>query len=222
MAFLITHSLLSSWLYAMSGNPYEDMTTERDPMAEFMQVLRREPTETTEAMQNGIIFEDLVTAILKKNDTFGFYEMYDQDSMNGMVPAAIEEHKWYEAALKVANRVKGGTLQLKASKKATVNGMEFVLYGRLDVLKAGEIIDIKFSKGYERGKYFDSTQHPMYFAIVPEATRFTYLVSNGTEVWSESYFREETPPIEAVISDFVDWLVATGYMPVYKEHWESK
>lgn len=205
MAYLITHSLLSSWLYAMSGNPYEDMTTERDPMAEFMQVLRREPTETTPAMQDGIDFEDLVTRIATG-------KMYPND----------QEERTYDAARRVADRVKGGTFQLKASKRATINGMEFILYGRLDVLKAGEIIDIKFSKGYERGKYFDSTQHPMYFAIVPEATHFTYLVSNGTEVWSEPYFREETPSIEAVISDFVDWLVATGYMPVYKEHWESK
>lgn len=29
--FLMTHSLLSAWLYAMKGNPYEDATTERDP-----------------------------------------------------------------------------------------------------------------------------------------------------------------------------------------------
>ena len=52
--YLMTHSLLASWLYTMKENPYEDMTTERDPMGEFMQTLRREPTLTTEAMQNGI------------------------------------------------------------------------------------------------------------------------------------------------------------------------
>ena len=40
------------------------MTTERDPMGEFMQTLRREPTPTTEAMQNGIKFEDMVTNII--------------------------------------------------------------------------------------------------------------------------------------------------------------
>lgn len=55
--YLMTHSLLASWLYTMKENPYEDMTTERDPMGEFMQTLRREPTPTTEAMQNGIKFE---------------------------------------------------------------------------------------------------------------------------------------------------------------------
>jgi len=57
--YLMTHSLLASWLYTMKENPYEDMTTERDPMSEFMQTLRRDPTPTTEAMQNGIKFEDI-------------------------------------------------------------------------------------------------------------------------------------------------------------------
>jgi hypothetical protein len=62
--YLMTHSLLSSWLYAMRSNPYEDATTENDPFEEFLRVLRREPTETTEAMRNGIEFENLVTAIV--------------------------------------------------------------------------------------------------------------------------------------------------------------
>ena len=217
----MTHSLLSSWLYAMSDNPYADMTTEDNSMEEFLKVLRREPTETTEAMQNGIIFEDLITAILQGNETFGFFEMYDQDSMNGLIPAETSEHKWYEASLKAANRVRGGTLQFKAYKQITVNGMDFLLHGRLDVLKAGEIIDIKFSKGYDRGKYFDSTQHPMYFELVPEAGKFTYLVSNGNEVWEETYRRDETGDIKSVISDFVDWLNATGYMALYMEHWAA-
>ena len=61
MRYMVTHSLLSSWLYAMKDNPYEDMTTERDYFQEFLTVLKREPTETTEAMRNGIEFEDLVT-----------------------------------------------------------------------------------------------------------------------------------------------------------------
>ena len=62
--YLMTHSLLSSWLYAIKENPFEDAASERDPLAEFMQTLRREPTPTNEAMQNGIDFEDLVTAIV--------------------------------------------------------------------------------------------------------------------------------------------------------------
>ena len=62
--YLLTHSLLSSWLYAMKDSPYEDATTERDSYAEFLQALRREPGEQTEAMRNGVEFENLVTDIV--------------------------------------------------------------------------------------------------------------------------------------------------------------
>lgn len=198
-AYLMTHSLLYSWLYAIKENPYEDATTERDPMAEFMQVLRREPTETTEAMQNGIDFEDLVT-----------------DIVNGRGDA---ENKWFDAAQKAAAIVRGGQLQYKARKTITVSGIDFVLYGRLDCLKAGTVYDLKFSKSYDRGKYIDSTQHPTYMEIIPEATQFTYIVSNGTDVWTETYRRDEVSDIKPVIADFVSWLEAVGLMPLYKEKW---
>ena len=134
--YLMTHSLLSSWLYTMKGNPYEDMTTERDPMAEFMLTLRREPTPTTEAMQNGIDFEDLVTSII-----------------NGR---GDPNNQWCAAAEKVARRCAGGVLQYKVKKTIEVGGVSLLLYGRLDCLKAGEIIDIKFTKSYDTGKFFSS------------------------------------------------------------------
>lgn len=200
--YLMTHSMLSSWLYAIKGNPYEDTTSERDAMAEFMLTLRREPTPTTEAMQKGIDFEDLVTAIVAGRG--------DPD------------HRWYGAASKVAAIVSGGTLQYRARKEVSVGGLTLVLYGRLDALHAGGIYDIKFSTGYERGKYFGSTQHPTYLELVPEAEQFTYIVSNGSEVWTERYRREETPSIFPIISDFLDWLRAMDLMNTYKEKWLAK
>lgn len=200
--YLVTHSLLSSWLYAMKESPYDDATTERDTYAEFLATLNREQTPTTEAMQNGIDFENLVT-----------------DIVNGR---GDPSHQWYEAAKKIAGIVKGGLLQYKAKREITVRGMELVLYGRLDVLKAGRITDIKFTSNYEVGKYFDSTQHPMYFEIVPEANEFIYLVSNGSAVWPEPYRREDTPSIIPVIEDFLAWLERQGLMNIYKEKWLSK
>lgn len=198
--YLMTHSLLSSWLYTMKENPFEDLTTaERDPMAEFMQTLNRDPTTPNEAMQNGIDFENMVTDITK----------------GGGDP----NHNWYEAAAKVANCVRGGQLQYRARKQIEVGGMTLTLYGRLDCLKAGRIADIKFSKSYDAGKYFSSTQHPTYFELVPEALEFTYLVSNGSAVWPETYRREETRSIYPIISDFFDWLRAQGLMETYKKKW---
>ncbi len=202
MRYLVTHSLLSSWLYVFKESPYEDMTTERDPMEAFMRVLRREPTETTPAMQNGIDFEDLVTDIIRGR--------------------ASGTERWHEAAAKVAERCRGGVLQFKASREVTVAGMTLLLYGRLDCLKAGEIIDIKFSKSYDPGKFFPSTQHPTYFELVPEAESFTYLVSNGSGVWSETYRRDETRSIIPTIQDFFVWLETMGLMGLYREKWGAK
>ena len=202
MRYLMTHSLLSSWLYAMKENPNADATTERDQMEEFMLVLRREPTPTSEAMQNGTDFEELVTQIVY-----------------GMSP---EGDSWGEAAAAIANRVRGGVLQYKAYRNVQVGGLTMLLNGRLDCLRAGEIFDIKFSKSYEPGKYFDSTQHPMYFELIPEARSFTYLVSNGSLVWSETYRRDETQSIIPTIENFLAWLGDTGLMPLYLEKWEAR
>lgn len=199
--YLLTHSLLSSWLYAMKDSPYDDATTERDSYQEFLQSLRREPGEQTEAMMNGIEFEDLVA-----------------DIVNGDADA---DHKWHEAAAKVACIVKGGWLQYKAKKEITVSGVKILLYGRLDVLKAGEILDIKFSKGYERGKYITSTQHPTYLELIPEAGQFTYIISNGTEVWTETYRRDETPSIIPIIESFLAYLKENDLWDLFVNHWSA-
>lgn len=195
----MTHSLLSSWMYVMQENPYEDMTTEKDSYAEFLAALKREPIPTTEAMQKGIDFENLVTDItLGRGD---------------------QTHSWYEAASAVARTIKGGLLQYKVSREIVVKGITLLLYGRLDALKAGTIYDIKFSGSYDVGKYIDSTQHPTYLELVPEAKQFSYLVSNGSYVWTETYRRDETPSIIPTIEDFLDWLQLQGLMNLYKEKW---
>ena len=152
-------------------------------------------------MQNGIKFEDMVTDIIDGR--------------------ADPNDPWYAAAEKVARRCAGGVLQYKVKKTIEVGGVSLLLYGRLDCLKAGEIIDIKFTKSYDTGKFFSSTQHPTYFELIPEARQFTYLASNGSAVWPETYRREEAPSIFPVISDFLDWLRATDLMQVYQEKWAT-
>lgn len=197
--YLLTHSLLSAWLYAMKSSPYEDATTDRDSYMEFLCSLNREQTPTTDAMQNGIDFENLVTAIT--------------------VGRGNPNDKWYDAAKEVADIVAGAPMQYRAKKEITVNSITILLYGRLDALKAGTIYDIKFSKSYDVGKYLTSTQHPTYFELVPEADTFSYLVSNGSSVWTESYRRDETQSIIPVISDFFQFLEANGLMESYMKKW---
>lgn len=220
--YLMTHSLLASWLYTMKENPYEDATTERDPMAEFMQTLRREPTPTTEAMQKGIDFENLATAIQTGEQVVKWHERDFKTKEVREVLVPLPEHKWYAAACQVVKQTNGGVLQYRARREVQIGGIPIVLYGRLDALKAGQIIDIKFSGHYERGKFIDSTQHPMYLELVPEATAFTYLISNGTDVWTETYRREETRSIYPIAADFLAWLSDVGLMDLYREKWLAK
>lgn len=221
MAFLMTHSLLSAWLYSMQENPYADASQEDTSKEDFLRVLRREPTPTTEAMQNGIDFEDLVTEIV--NGTLTIPETAEGvNSVTGEVMGHKEYPKWYDAATQVAGMIRGAQLQYVATRRVAVERTELLLYGRFDALKAGTIYDIKFSKGYERGKYLGSTQHPMYLELLPSAERFTYLVTNGGEVWTETYRRDETPGIIPVIRDFLGWLDSTGLTPVYHEHWVAR
>ena len=53
--FLITQSLLSSWLWSYKlENGYED----------FLKTLRREPIQQTKAMRDGIHFENVLNAVL--------------------------------------------------------------------------------------------------------------------------------------------------------------
>lgn len=202
MRYLMTHSLLSAWLYTMKDNPYEDAENEKDSMAEFLTVLRREPTEPNMAMIKGRHFEDLITAIIEDR--------------------ADPEDQWYDAAKKIADRIDGGLLQYAAKREIVVDGITFLLYGRLDALKAGEITDIKYSGKYERGKFYESTQHPVYMELIPEAERFTYRISNGRDVWEESYRRDETRDIRPIISDFIRWLRMQELFDVYCEHWAAK
>jgi len=206
--YLMTHSLLSSWLYAIKENPYEqgggDGKEEKQTAFDsFLQTLNRVRTEPNEHMQKGIDFENLVTDIIQGR------------------PGAAE-HKWYQPASKAAAIIGGGLLQHRAQKEIEVRGITLLLYGRIDALKAGVVYDTKFSGSYEVGKYLDNTQHPMYLEIIPQATRFEYLVSNGSHFWPEVYTREETPSIIPIISQFLDWLDLQNLMGVYKEKWLAK
>jgi hypothetical protein len=203
MRLLVTHSLLSSWQWALKENPYEDMTTERDPFQDFLRVLNREPTDVTPAMQKGIDFEQLVTDIM-----FGL---------------ADTKHPWYEAASKVFKIVrKGSLLQYSAKKNVTIGGRDFLLYGRLDALRAGVVYDIKYSSNYRRGMFINGTQHPMYLELIPQALEFSYVISNGREVWTETYTREDTPSIIPVIEDFLKWLEGMNLVSIYEEKWQAR
>lgn len=200
MRFLLTQSLLSSWQYAIKDTPYSDGG--EDPWSDFLATLRNEIRPASDAMLKGIAFESSVNQYIE----------------NGKIPEPPLE----DAVRRFGDICRGGIPQYAASAEETVNGVPLLLYGRLDYLKAGTIYDIKCSSHYDKGKYFDSPQHPMYLHLVPEATEFCYLISNGSTTWEERYRRDETPSIIPRISDFLTWLDAVGLMDEYRENWKAK
>lgn len=107
-------------------------------------------------------------------------------------------------------------------KETNINGIDLLLYGRLDALKAGVIYDIKFTKSYAVGKFYSSPQHPMYLELIPEARKFVYLVSNGKSLWVEEYSRNETAEIKPTIQDFFEYLTKYNLMPIYTSKWQSR
>lgn len=199
--YLITQSLLNSWSYCFDC--YEGK--EDEAYENFISTLKREPSETTPAMANGIAFEN---------------EVYT-------VAAGLKRphHPHWENGIQaVASHIIGASVQVKAQREIEIRGMKFLVYGILDALQAGVITDVKFTNTAlgsmdVYGKYLGSPQHPAYFYIVPEAREFQYLLSDGEDIYIERYTRGQTPHIHTYIEEFVDSISCNGLLDLYKEKW---
>ena len=108
MRYLITQSLLSAWNYVHSC--YEGC--EEDAMASFLSALRKEPSEVSEAMQNGIEFEN---------------EVYAQASGQLRPP----HPKWEHGICQVASLLTGAQFQVRVQREIDIDGMTFLVYGVL-------------------------------------------------------------------------------------------
>lgn len=189
--YRITQTLLSAWQYASKeGTDYDD----------FLRVLRREKTPPTQAMLDGIHFEGMVNAAL-----------------DGNLPE--ETNKLYEQVTCCAEYLAGAQKQVVIFKDIVVEGINIVLHGVLDFLRAGMIYDTKYSKTYTVGKYLESPQHPMYLALVPEAKAFEYVVCDGKYLYLERYDREDVEPIETTIKQFIRYLRKYGLWDLFCEKW---
>lgn len=212
---LTTHSLLNAWEYIFKANDEETYSGEDNDSPEklkktayesFLDILNRTSVQPTEAMIAGREFEQLVSVLA------GF------NADNAVIQTNI-------GASKIADIVSGGAEQVRLSKKVTINGIDYLLYGVLDWLKAGVIYDIKHKQSlynYDAGDYFDNTQHRMYFALEDGAERFVYLISNNKEVYSEEYRRSEVRRIESTIIEFERWLKAQELWNIYVDKWQVR
>ncbi len=182
---------------------FDWMFKKEDGLEEFLKTLRREPTVQSKAMLDGIKFENMVEAYCE-----------------GHLPE--ESDPWFNGVKWVGNIVKGGAYQVALSMDITVDGIDFVVYGKLDFLKCGTIYDTKFSKTYHLNKYIDSPQHPFYFYICPSASDFVYLSCDGKYVYKERYEPWQCEPVDKMIHQFIAFLKEQNLLEIYKENWKSK
>jgi hypothetical protein len=122
----------------------------------------------------------------------------------------------------ISEVIEGGAFQYKAKKEIKVDNHDVLLYGKIDVLKAGIIYDIKRTSKYETNKYFDSMQHHMYLTMIPEATEFHYLANDGNNTYWESYSRDDLIDLVPVIRNFFDWLKNYNLWGIYQTHWSAR
>lgn len=189
----ITQSLLSAWEWSFKKD---------DGWEEFLSTLRREPKQPTQAMLDGIRFENVLNNTLKGEE----------------IP---QDNEWYSVITEMAAELYGSQQQVNlfAETDVEVNGYGILLHGVLDYLIAGHIYDCKFSKTYHLNKYLTSPQTAMYLALVPEARDFTYIVSDGKYVYRERYPRDIVPPIELEIRQFLKYLNEHNIFEIFEEKW---
>lgn len=187
----ITQSLLSAWEWSFKTD---------DGWDDFIAALNREKKQPTQAMLDGIRFENCLNNVLKGEPIY-------------------QDNEWYNVLVEMSCELQGAQQQVSLFQDCEVDGQPFLLHGVLDYLREGHIWDCKFSKTYHLNKYLTSPQTPMYLSLVPEARDFTYIISDGKYVYRERYPRDIVPPIEPTIYNFMQYLKKHGLWEVYCEKW---
>jgi hypothetical protein len=122
----------------------------------------------------------------------------------------------------ITDIIKGGVYQATVMKDINIDGQEVLVYGKLDILKAGTIYDIKRVSKYSAPKYLGAYQHHVYLSLVPEASSFVYIINDGNHTYYETYRRDESLPIEPMIKQFFNWLKERNLFEIYQEYWRAK
>ena len=187
----ITKTLLDSWLWSFKTE---------DGYEKFLKTLRREKIQPNTQMLMGVQFENVLNSVL----------------LGEHLP---EDHEWKFPIMEMAEELWGAQQQVTLFREINVDGVDFLIHGVLDYLRAGHIWDCKFSKRYELNKYLGSPQTSFYLYLVPEAFDMTYIISDGKYVYREKYPREIVDPIEPYIRNFMQFLDMHNLVNIYTEKW---
>jgi len=199
--YLITPSLLNSWAYIwLCGE------------------------NVREAQSDEVCIEDKILVAQEKayNDFITVLNRIKTEPNEFMLRGIEYEDECYKGNTDCSPIIEGGAYQIVGKKEETIDDIDFLLYGRLDVLKGGIIYDIKRVSKYSTQKYLKSYQHPFYFELFKECDEFDYLIYDGDTLHIETYYRDQVVDIKSVISQFIKWLKKNNLLELYKEKWRSK
>lgn len=199
--YLITPSLLNSWGYIWEA-----------------------PKGVKEAESDLICLEDKkdIAVAKAKEDFLRVLERLPSEPNKYMQAGIDFEKECYEGKTCVSPIIEGGAFQIVGKKEITIDNVDYLMYGRLDVLKGGVIYDIKRCVRYAPQKYISSYQHGFYMDLFPEAYKFVYLAFDGNALHQETYYREQCRDTEQAIKAFHSWLVENDLIDLYEEKWKSR
>ncbi len=206
--YLITPSLLNSYQHYIN----DEFKSPADSRADFFKTLSREKFEPSEAMQKGIDFEakvQFLTTDITVDDLRHFYKEKVGETVINHKLTIEDAINWLkqQPEFLISQVVENGLWQQTCKKDLKIGNKEFLLYGKMDVIKRDTIYDIKFTDNYELGKFLDSSQHLIYLYCTG-LPKFQYLISDGGDYWIEDYYNHANieNEIKSKISDFLGYL----------------
>lgn len=210
--YLITPSLLNSFYFYQNykGDKENEIRTD------FLSALGKKSFEPNAAMQKGIDFEYLVQKTCQW-DVVDWPRLLASkcQKLKSLNISSIEEAnkfvdknpEYLECVREMGERVKGGVWQSPLKKEVSFGDRHYLLYGRSDVIKENKIIDIKYTKSYDLGKFQASAQHRIYLEC-SQMPVFEYLITDGRSCWTETYYNHDKLilDIQSLVFDFAKYL----------------
>jgi len=201
--YLITPTLINSFQYYIE----DEFKSPADSRADFLKTLSKEKFEPTEAMQKGIDFENDIKKLCD-NILLDKKENIDYEVICNNIATIVKDGLWQETC----------------KKELQIGNQEFLLYGKMDVIKRDTIYDIKYTSNYELGKFLGSAQHLIYLYCTG-LPKFKYLISNGKDFWQEDYFNNVNieNEIKSKINDFLSYLENDNEAKnLFETKWQAK
>ena len=218
MKYLLTYTLLNSWKYWMDYDGDDDTDAKQD----FENTLNKVPWEN-DYMKDGKEFEAWIRLCCDLGYKITHLEKVKEIHIKDH-EVIIPGHNPYAMCIKeIADEVKGGVWQVPNYTDIDVDGQLFVLYSKSDVLRGPDLYDIKFTSYYQGIKYQHSCQHRIYFECFRGVRDCHYFVSDGKNVYRETYHRDETESVIPMIRDFWSWVNQfPEYLNLFQENWKAK